>query len=112
MGEVYRARIVRLGRDVAVKVLPAAFAADPHRKLRLDQEARVLAAISHPHVAAIYGLEESDGGQALAMEYVQGPTLADRLAQGTIPMADAISMRGRLPMRWNMRTTTVSSTAI
>src|SRR5262245_41735272 len=77
MGEVYRAHDTRLGRDVALKVLPAAFAADSDRMSRFEREARLLAALNTANIAAIYGLEESDGVRALAMEFVEGPTLAD-----------------------------------
>jgi eukaryotic-like serine/threonine-protein kinase len=98
MGEVYRARDTRLGRDVAIKVLPDAFISDPERLRRFAREARVLAALNHPHIAAIHGLEEGDpvpgSGQtavrALVLELVEGPTLADRLARGPLPVADAL----------------------
>jgi Tol biopolymer transport system component len=90
MGEVYRARDGKLGRDAALKVLPTAFAADPDRMARFQREAQVLASLNHPHIAAIYGLEESDGIQALAMELVEGPTLEDRIAQAPIPLEDAL----------------------
>src|SRR6201997_2725233 len=82
MGEVYRARDTRLNRDVALKILPEIFAADPDRMARFEREARVLAALSHPHIAAIYGLEESGSTRALVMELLEGPTLADRIAAG------------------------------
>ena len=82
MGEVYRARDTTLGRDVAIKVLPAFFANDPDRLARLAREARLLAALNHPHIATIHGLEEADGVRALVMELVEGPTLAERLAHG------------------------------
>ena len=76
MGEVYRARDTKLGRDVAIKVLPLAFMADPARRARFEREARLLATVNHPNIAQIYGLEESDGAQALVMELVPGETLA------------------------------------
>jgi len=79
MGEVYRARDTRLGRDVALKVLPRAFASDPQRMARFQREAQVLASLNHPNIAAIYGLEESGDLHALVMELVEGPTLAERL---------------------------------
>jgi serine/threonine protein kinase len=85
MGEVWRARDSRLNRDVAVKVLPAAFTQDPDRVNRFRREAQVLAALNHPNIAAIYGFEEFDSVQALVLELVDGPTLADRIAQGPIP---------------------------
>src|SRR5262249_17811875 len=77
MGEVYRARDSKLHRDVALKVLPRPFALDPDRLARFKREAQVLAALNHPNIAAIYGLEESDGVQALVLELVEGPTLAE-----------------------------------
>ncbi len=80
MGEVYRARDTRLNRDVALKVLPEAFAADPQRMARFEREAQVLASLNHPNIAAIYGLEESDSTRALVMELVEGQTLAERIA--------------------------------
>ncbi len=81
MGEVYRARDTRLGRDVAIKVPRALFAADPERLRRLEREARLLAALNHPHIGAIYGFEQTDAVNGLVLELVEGPTLADRLAQ-------------------------------
>ena len=78
MGEVYRARDTRLGRDVAIKILPRAFGADPDRLARFEREARVLASLNHPHIGAIYGLEESDGISALVLELVEGDDLAQR----------------------------------
>jgi serine/threonine protein kinase len=85
MGVVYRATDTKLNRDVAVKVLPDSFAADPDRLARFTREAQVLASLNHPNIAAIYGVEE----RALVMELVPGPTLADRIAQGPIPAAEA-----------------------
>ena len=92
MGEVYRARDVKLGRDVAVKILPRAFTSDPDRLARFTREARVLAALNHPHIAAIYGLEEVGGVQALVLELVEGPTLADRIAKGPLPITEALTL--------------------
>jgi len=82
MGEVYRATDTNLGRQVAIKVLPETVAADPERLARFDREARTLAALNHPHIAQIYGLEKSDGVTALVMELVEGPTLADVIESG------------------------------
>src|ERR671937_355627 len=82
MGEVYRAHDTRLKRDVAIKVLPDSFANDSERLSRFEREAEVLAALNHPHIASIYGVEESTGVHALVMEFVEGPTLADRIAHG------------------------------
>src|SRR5258705_129833 len=92
MGEVYRARDARLNRDVAIKVLPPAFADDPARMARFSREAQVLASLSHPNIAAIYGLEESGGASALVMELVEGQTLAERIAAGPIPFEEALGI--------------------
>jgi eukaryotic-like serine/threonine-protein kinase len=92
MGEVYRATDTNLKRAVAVKVLPETFAADAGRLARFQREAEVLAALNHPHIAAIYGLERSDGVTALIMELVEGPTLADRIDEGPIPVEDTIAI--------------------
>ncbi len=92
MGEVYRARDTKLGRDVALKVLPEPFATDPDRLARFQREARVLASLSHPNIGAIHGLEESDGVRALVLELVEGPTLADRITQGPIPLEEVLSI--------------------
>src|SRR5262249_32945377 len=91
MGEVYRAHDTKLERDVAIKVLPAALANDPRRVSRFQQEARTLAALNHPCIGAIYGLEETSNGYALVLELVEGPTLAERLANGRrIPVQEAL----------------------
>ena len=90
MGEVYRARDTKLDRDVALKVLPEAFTQDPDRLARFEREAKVLASLNHPNIAAIYGLEEADGIRALVLELVEGPTLADRIAKGPIPLDEAL----------------------
>ncbi len=122
MGEVYRARDTRLGRDVAIKILPEAFAADPERLARFEREARILAALSHPNIAVVYGLERlrphraedgqirgevsasvrlgggapaplnDDGHQALVMELVEGEDLAQRLARGPVPLAESLAI--------------------
>ena len=90
MGEVYRATDTRLKRQVAIKVLPSMLAADPERLGRFQREAEVLASLNHPHIAAIYGFEEADGVKALVMELVEGATVADRIAQGPIPIDEAL----------------------
>jgi serine/threonine protein kinase len=90
MGEVYRARDAKLGRNVALKVLPAAFARDGERMARFEREAKVLASLNHPNIASIYGLEDSGATHALVMELVEGLTLADRLRSGPIPIDDAL----------------------
>ena len=92
MGEVYRARDTKLQRDVALKVLPEPFALDPDRLARFKREAQLLATLNHPNIAAIYGLEESNGAQALVLELVDGPTLADRIARGPIPLEEALTI--------------------
>ena len=92
MGEVYRARDTKLGRDVAIKVLPAAFTSDADRCGRFEREARLLAALNHPHIAAIHSFEEGDGIHALVLELVDGPTLADRLAPGPLPLKEALGI--------------------
>lgn len=92
MGEVYRARDSRLGRDVAIKVLPRVFTTDPERLARFEREARMLAALNHPHIATIHGVEEAEGIRALILELVEGPTLADRLAAGPLPIQQALSI--------------------
>ncbi len=89
MGEVWRARDGKLGREVAIKVLPEAFAADAERLAQFRREAQVLAALNHPHIAAIYGLEESSGVEALVLELVEGETLAERIARGSISLEEA-----------------------
>ena len=90
LGEVYRARDTRLNRDVAIKVLPDAFVHDADRLARFKREAQVLASLNHPHIAAIYGVEEGASGSALVLELVEGPTLADRIARGPIPIDEAL----------------------
>ena len=90
MGVVYRARDTKLNRDVALKVLPEAFALDPDRLARFQREAQVLASLNHPNIAHIHGLEDTDGVHALVMEMVEGPTLADRIANGPIPLDEAL----------------------
>ncbi len=92
MGEVYRARDARLGRNVALKVLPPAFAADEERMGRFEREAQLLASLNHPNIAILHGLEESGGVRALVMELVEGPTLADRLAAGPLPLEEALAI--------------------
>ena len=92
MGEVYRARDTKLERDVAIKILPSMFTADPERLARFEREARMLAALNHPHIGAIYGLEENGGAPAIVLELVEGPTVADRVADGPLSVTDAIGI--------------------
>jgi eukaryotic-like serine/threonine-protein kinase len=103
MGEVYRARDTKLGRDVAIKILPPVFTRDRERLARFEREARVLAALNHPNIGAIYGLEESVGdagapqSPALVLELVEGDTLADRLApQRGLPVADVLRIAAQI----------------
>ncbi len=90
MGQVYRATDTTLGRQVAIKILPDAFAADPERMARFEREARTLASLNHPHIAAIYAIEKSTGQHALVMELVEGEDLSQRIAQGAIPLDEAL----------------------
>ena len=91
MGEVYRAYDTRLGRNVALKVLPEAFSRDTERMARFEREAKVLASLNHPNIASIYGLEESNGVRALVMELVEGPTLAARISEGRIRLEEVLT---------------------
>ena len=90
MGEVYRAHDSTLARDVAIKILPSPFTADPERRARFDREARLLASLNHPHIAAIFGVEDLDGTPALILEFVDGDTLADRLERGHLAIGEAL----------------------
>ena len=91
MGEVYRAHDAELKRDVALKILPAHVSRDVERLARFEREARVLASLNHPHIATIYGVDETDGVRALILELVEGPTLAERLGGGPLPVREALS---------------------
>ena len=90
MGQVYQATDTRLNRQVALKILPEAFATDPDRLARFQREAQVLASLNHPNIAQIHGIEEAEGTRALVLELVEGPTLADRIAKGPIPLDEAL----------------------
>src|SRR5262245_26386542 len=90
MGEVYRATDINLGREVAIKVLPVAFAQDPERVARFEREAKILASLNHPNIAQIYGLEKSQATYALVMELVEGEDLSRRIARGPIPLDEAL----------------------
>jgi serine/threonine protein kinase len=92
MGEVYRARDSRLDRDVAVKVLPEDMARDKERVLRFEREAKLLATLNHPHIAAIHGFEESNGKKFLVLEFVEGETLSQRIKRGPLPIEDALDI--------------------
>ena len=92
MGRVYRARDTRLGRDVALKLLPPEWTSDPDRLARLDREARLLASLNHTNIATIHGVEDGDGIRALVLEYIEGDTLADRIARGPVPLGEALAI--------------------
>jgi serine/threonine-protein kinase len=96
MGEVYRASDSRLGREVAIKILPQVFASNAERMARFGREAQMLAALNHASIAPVYGLEENDGARALVMELVEGPTLAERIAQGPVPLDDALRIGNQI----------------
>ena len=112
MGEVYRARDTKLGREVAIKVLPSQLAEGAERLERFEREAKALAALNHPHVATLYGMERHDGVPFLAMELVEGPTLADRIAQGPMSPRRCASSSGRSPRDSRPPTSAASCTAI
>ncbi len=92
MGEVYRARDTKLGREVAIKVLPEELSGDRERRARFEREAKLLAALNHPCIATLHGLEESEGRQFLVMELVEGETLGERLARGRMPADEAVPL--------------------
>ena len=91
MGEVYRAHDTKLGRDVAIKILPSSFAQDAERLARFEREARVLASLNHPNIAQIYGVEEAGDVRALVLELVDGQTLAEKLARA-LPLAESLAL--------------------
>src|SRR5436305_1205530 len=92
MGEVYRARDTRLGREVALKILPDAFTQDPERLARFRREAQVLASLNHPHIGAIYGIDEANGRHFLVLELVDGQTLDQRIARGPLAVDDVTAI--------------------
>ena len=92
MGEVYKAKDTRLDRTVAIKVLPTEFAFDRERLARFEREAKLLASLNHPNIASVHGFEESDGVKALVLELVEGPTLAERISRGPIPVDEAVAI--------------------
>ena len=113
MGEVYQAHDTKLGRDVAIKVLPEAFAHDPERLSRFQREAKMLAALNHPNIATIHGLEQSGGTSYLVMELVSGETLAERIKRdGRFRLKKRSPLRSRSPKRSKPRTRKASFTAI
>src|SRR6202171_3192037 len=92
MGEVYRARDTRLGRDVAIKVLPSHLSSDPDLKARFEREAKAISALSHPHICHLYDIGSQDGTDYLVMELLQGQTLAQRLQKGPLPFKKAVEI--------------------
>ncbi len=109
MGEVYRARDTQLQRDVAIKLLSEALARDPEHLARFAREARMLAALNHPNIAAIYGLEERDGVRFLVLELVEGEPLDARLAAGPLPVSEALDLAGQIADALSPRTRRASS---
>ena len=111
MGEVYRARDTRLRRDVALKVLPDMFARDPDRMVRFEREAQVLASLNHPHIAAIYGVEDTAAARALVMELVEGPRLPNGSHGARFHWKKGCRSRGRLRRHLKPLTNAASFTA-
>ena len=112
MGEVYKARDTRLGRDVAIKVLPAGVAADPERRHRFELEARAVSALNHPHICVLHDIGSQDGTDFLVMEYLDGQTLAERLRKGALPRAQVLELGAQIADALAALTATGSSTAI
>ena len=112
MGEVYRARDTRLKREVALKVLPEGFSQDPDRLARFQREAELLATLNHPNIAAVYGLEKADGVTGIVLELVEGETLADVIARGPIPLADALPLARQIADALDAAHEKASSTGI
>lgn len=100
MGEVFRAGDTKLGREVALKVLPESLSGDPERLARFHREAQLLASLNHPNIAAIYGFEDASDVHALVMELVDGETLGERVARGPVPVSEVLGMRSA---RWRFR---------
>ncbi len=109
MGEVYRARDTKLNRDVALKILPTEFALDAERLARFKREAQVLATLNHQNIAHIHGYEDADGAPALVLDLVDGPTLADRIAEGPIPVDEALPIARQIAGGSKPRTSRASS---
>ena len=99
MGEVYRATDTKLGREVAIKVLPASFSRDPQSVARFEREAKALAALNHPHIAAIYGFDADQGTHFLVLELVEGETLSERLRRGPLPLKEALTVAQQMAER-------------
>src|SRR5215471_10437598 len=96
MGEVYRARDLKLKRDVAIKVLPPEFSRDVERVRRFEREAQVLASLNHIHIGAIYNVEYFEGTPCMVLEFVEGETLADRIARGPLPLSETLAIAGQI----------------
>ncbi len=112
MGEVYRARDTRLDRTVAIKVLPEKLAADPQFRERFDREARAISQLDHPHICALYDVGDQAGTAYLVMQYLEGETLADRLAKGALPLDQALTIAIEVGRPSTRRTVQASFTAI
>jgi serine/threonine-protein kinase len=112
MGVVYLARDPRLNRLVAIKVIPEALAQNPDNLARFEREAMLLAAVNHPNIGAIYGVEEVQGQRLLILEYIPGDTLSDRLTRGALPVPEALDVARQIAPRSRPRTKAASSTAI
>src|ERR1051326_2000331 len=97
MGEVYRAKDTRLGRSVAVKILPAQFSADPVRRQRFEREAKIISSLNHPNICTLHDVGSQNGMDYLVMEYVEGETLAKRLEKGPLPLEQVLNCGGQLP---------------
>ena len=95
MGQVWQATDTQLNRDVALKILPDAFASDPDRLARFKREAQIYASLNHPNIAQIHGIEEAEGTRAIVLELVEGPTLADRIATGPISLDESLPIASR-----------------
>ena len=111
MGEVWRAKDTKLGREVAIKTLPEEFAKDADRLARFEREAKLLASLNHPNIAAIYGLEEHEGTRFLVLELVEGDTLAHRLRRGAIPVEESLKLALQIAEALRPHMRKVSSTA-
>src|SRR6202140_1223245 len=111
MGEVYRARDTRLDRIVAIKVLPPHLADRPELRERFEREARTIASLNHPHICTLFDIGKQDGIDYLVMEYLEGETLAQRLAKGPLPLDQVCGTPSKLPTRWRKRTARASRTA-
>ena len=104
MGEVYRAKDTKLGREVAIKVLPEGFSDDPERIARFEREAKVLASLNHNNIATLYGFESDGDTQLLVMELVEGETLGDRIKRGAIPVDEALPLFLQIAEGWRRPT--------